>query len=416
MQPVSQPNQMELYPEASKMPIFWATISATEKIVINQGGTSSGKSQAIMRILFYYAITIPELKIEIVGATIPKLVGDTLEIAETLHRKNAAIAKSVQKYISHPHTFFFKNGSKIIFKSYETAKDADGPKRDILYISEARNFEWATVQQLIKRTKRKVFIDYNPVELFHVHDRIINCPVNKNGTKEYPSVKVIRSWHIHNHFISQENHDSIENIADKELWKAYARGLTAKVSGMVYPAWHKIDYFPECKEIVWGLDLGYTNDPTVVTKCGIAPIGIPYDYVFQELCYAPGIASGHIAKLMYEHGYKFGQPCYMDHDNAIQRELRQLRIVAVKAVKGKGCIAARVLHLRSRRCAYTADSSNITEELGRYMFYVDKDGKITNEPKEGWDHAMNSCEYAAFSHAVRTGLIKGYAIEENQNQ
>ena len=47
------------------------------------------------------------------------------------------------------------------------------------------------------------------------------------------------------------------------------------------------------------------------------------------------------------------------------------------------------------------------------MFYSDKDGKITNEPKEGFDHAMNACEYGAFSHAIRTGLIKGYAIEDD---
>lgn len=404
---------VELYPEASKMPVFWATLQAKEKIVVNQGGTSSGKSQGIIRALFFYAINYPELKIEVVGATVPKLVGDTLEIAVSLIRKNEIIRSKVMQYNITNRTFHFFNGSKIIFKSYETAKDADGPKRDILYISEARNFEWATAEQLIKRTKMKVYIDYNPVEMFWCHDKIINCPVGRNGNKEYPSVKVIRSWHIHNNFISQENHDSIENIADKEMWKAYARGLTARVSGMVYPGWEMIEDFPECREVVWGMDLGYTNDPTVVVKVGIGPVGLPYDYVFEELCYVPGIASGAIAKQMVDYGYLFGQPAYMDHDNTVQRELRSLRIVAVKATKGKGCIAARVLHLRTKRCAYTRKSENIHMERQRYMFYSDKDGKITNEPKEGFDHAMNACEYGAFSHAIRTGLIKGYAIEDD---
>lgn len=413
-------NGLELYPKSAKMPLYWENLQASEKIVINQGGTSSGKSQALIRILFYYAITYPDLKIEVVGATVPKLTGDTLEIAEHLAHKNPVLKSRISKYNITNRTFYFTNGSKIIFKSYETAKDADGPKRDILYISEARNFEWATAEQLIKRTKQKVFIDYNPVEVFWAHDKIINCPVGKNGKKEYPSVRVIRSWHIHNNFISEENHESIENIADTELWKAYARGLTAKVSGMVYPNWVMIPEFPLCEQVVWGTDLGYTNDPTVVVKVGIKSyimqdgkkVYLPYDYVFEELCYAPGIASGHIAKLMYDYGYKFGEPMYMDHDNTVQRELRQLRIVAVKAVKGKGCIAARVLHLRSRRCAYTAKSANIKDELKRYMFYSDKDGKITNEPKEGFDHAMNACEYGGFSHAVRTGLIKGFTQED----
>ena len=56
-----------------------------------------------------------------------------------------------------------------------------------------------------------------------------------------------------------------------------------------------------------------------------------------------------IAQILNENGYKFGQPVYIDHDQAMQRELRQLRIVAVKAQKGKGSVSARVLHLRTKR-------------------------------------------------------------------
>lgn len=412
---------IDLYPESAKMPVFWATINAKEKIVVNQGGTYSGKSQAIIRVLFYYALTVPNIKIEVVGASIPKLTGDTLEIALHLFESNPIINARVIQYNASNRTFFFDNGAKMLFKSYATAKDGDGPKRDILYISEARNFSWACVEQLIKRTKRKIYIDYNPVELFWCHERIINCQLNKKGNKEYPSVKVLRSWHIHNQFISQDIHDSIENILDAELWKAYARGLTARVSGMVYPNWEVIEAFPLCDEIVWGMDLGFTNDPTVLVKTGINPyyydangakVKMQYDYIFEELSYTPGIASGQIAKLLNEYGYKFGQPVYMDHSNTIQRELRALRIVAVKANKGPGCIAARILHLRTRRVAYTRKSENINEERKKYMFFSDKDGKITNEPNEGNDHAMNACEYASFSHAIRTGLIKGWADTE----
>ena len=421
----SEVEGQELYPEAAKMPLFWATLSAQEKIVVNQGGTYSGKSQAIIRVIFFLCIMYQRIKAEVVGATIPKLVGDTLEIAQGLAEQNPIIRSYIKQYNASTRTFILTNGSKIIFKSYTTAKDADGPKRDILYISEARNMLFSCVQQLIKRTKRKVYIDYNPVEQFWCHDKIINCQPNAKGFKEYPSVKVIRSWHIHNRFISKEIHDSIENILDKELWKAYARGLTARVSGMVYPHWAMIQEFPLCEDVIWGMDLGFSVDPTVVVKVALKPYIVhqidglpvkeylPFDYVFQELCYAPGLTSGHVHKLMVEHGYKFGQPLYMDHVNSMQRELRQLRIVAVKAVKGPGCIPARVLHLRTRRVGYTVSSENITEERSRYMFFEDKDGKITNEPKEGNDHAMNACEYAAFSHAIRNNEIKGFKFNEN---
>lgn len=412
---------VELYPEAAKMPLFWANLAAEEKIIVNQGGTFSGKSHGLIRVLFFFAIYYPDIKIEIVGATVPKLTGDTLEIAEDIAQKNLHIKDCISKYNITNRTFYFRNGSKIIFKSYEFARDADGPKRDILYISEARNFEWATAEQLIKRTKWKVFIDYNPVETFWCHDKIINCPVGPSGKKEYNSVKVIRSWHIHNNFISAEKHEEIENIADKEMHKAYARGLTATLSGMVYPNWDQIETFPLCTKIIWGMDIGYTNDPTVVVKIGMDPytvdeagnkIPLPYDYIFEELCYTPGIVEAEIARTMVDYGYNFGDPLYMDHDKSIRRNLRAIRIVAVFAVKGQGSIAARVLHLKSKRCAYTKKSVNIHEERKRYMFHVDKDGHILNEPKKGFDHAMNACEYGAFSFAVRHGLIKGYVVEE----
>lgn len=425
-EPETEQEGIDLFPEAAKMPVFWATLAAVEKIVINQGGTYSGKSQAIIRVLFYWCLVYPYLKVEVVGATLPKLEGDTLEIALELVEKNQVLKASIRQYNASKRIFFFRNGSKMIFKSYTTAKDADGPKRDVLYISEARNMLFSCVQQLMKRTKRKIYIDYNPVEQFWCHDKIINCPVNDKGFKEYPSVRVIRSWHVHNKFISKEVHDSIENILDRELWKAYARGLTARTSGMVYPGWVMIEKMPvHCEKFIWGLDIGYSNDPTVVVKVGLKPHifhekdgqkikeYLPYDYVLQELTYAPGLTAGHIAKTMVEHGYNFGEPLYMDHDNSLQRELRGLRIVAVKAVKSKGCIAARVLHLRTRRVAYTKDSTNMHEERARYMFFEDKDGKITNEPKEGNDHAMNAAEYATFTHAIRNREIKDFKFNEN---
>jgi phage terminase large subunit len=194
-------------------------------------------------------------------------------------------------------------------------------------------------------------------------------------------------------------HEKTENIKDKELWRVYARGMTGKLSGSVYH-WNSVDAFPtNCKRIVWGLDIGWTNDPTVLTKIAIAPVGLDYDYVFQELSYAPGISAGYINQLLIENGYKFGQPVYMDHSNPLKKQLRSLRIVAVNAEKGKGSVEARVLHLRSNRCAYTKDSENISMELSKYVF-LEVNGELRNQPIGTNNHAMNSCEYGAYTDYV----------------
>lgn len=406
---------IEIYPEAKKMPLFWANILANEKIVINQGGTYSGKSQSLVRAVFLHAIREPNLKCEVASTTIPKLVSDTLEISLLLASTNPVIKSYLKSYHATRRIFTFKNGSKILFNSYEKAITADGPKRDVLYLSEARNFEWATAYQLIKRTNKKVYIDYNPVAQFWVHDYIINCVPNKRGKKEFNSVKVIRSWHIHNNFISEEKHEEIENINDPELFKAYARGLTAKVTGLCYPNWVEVGSFPDTEDCIWGIDFGYTNDPTAIIKVAINQYvgGVKYDYIFKELSYAPGIPSGMIAQILNENGYKFGQPVYIDHDQAMQRELRQLRIVAVKAQKGKGSVSARVLHLRTKRIGYIGD--NIKNEVRRYSFLQKEDGSASNEPEDRFNHTMDASGYAAFTHAIRNGLIR-YSGEETDEQ
>lgn len=400
---------IDLFPEAAKMPLFWANLTAPERIIINQGGTYSTKSQSIIRVLFYYAYVFDHIKIEVAATTIPKLSSDTLEIALHIARTNPVIKAAISSYHITKRVFTFKNGSRMIFNSYEKAISADGPKRDIIYLSEARNFPWPTAYQLMKRTHRKIFIDFNPVAEFWVHDKIIRQKTNKNGTIEFPSVKVIRSWHIHNNFISQEKHDEIENMNDRELWKAYARGLTAKVSGLCYPDWREVSQFPATDNVIWGLDLGFTNDPTALVKCAINEVvdGVRYDYIFEELSYTPGIPTGMIYQLLKENNYKFGQPVYMEHNNAIQRELRALRVVAVKAEKGKGSVSAGVLHMRTKKVGYIGE--NIKEECRRYSFLEKKDtGSPSNEPEDRYNHCMDSCRYAAFTHAIRNGLIKGF--------
>src|SRR5690606_20785715 len=105
---------VDLYPEAAKMPIFWATLLAEEKIVINQGGTSSGKSQAIIRVLMLYCLQVKNIKVEVVAATVPKLMGDTLEIAEHIYRTNHLINSQVRQFKETNHTFYFKNGARLI--------------------------------------------------------------------------------------------------------------------------------------------------------------------------------------------------------------------------------------------------------------------------------------------------------------
>ncbi len=412
---LEQDTGVNLFPEADRMPIFWANLTAQERIVINQGGMYSGKSHAIMRVLFFYACYYPDLVIDVVANSVPKLKEDTMHIAEGIVAKNYTIQDSLAvPFNKTDRVYHFKNGSRINFKSYENSELAEGAKRDILYINEARRIDWATAFLLIKRTNKKVFIDYNPVSAFWAHDELINCP-EVNGKKQFPSVKVIRSWHIHNHFISDEKHEEIESIADPELWKAYARGLTAQISGIVYPNWVEIPTFPtDARSIIWGIDLGFTNDPTVILKIAMDYGG--FDFIIEEYGYAPGIPAGDMGHIMFENGYKRGQPAYMDHNKAIKRQLRALGITAVHALKGGTSVEAGILHVRTKKVAYTSTSTNLKHEVRRHSFLLDKNGKTTNKPEHQHSHGPSAARYGIFTHDVRNGKVKGYSHSSDEEE
>lgn len=409
---IQELEEVDLFPETDRMPLYWANLCSPNKITIDQGGTYSGKTESIMRVLFTLAILRPNTIIHVVANSIPKLKEDSMQVADRIYRGNPLVRFYLLGDINKSdREYTFRNGSTISFKSYETAEQADGPKRDILYINEARRVSWDVAKLLILRTNWKVFIDYNPVARFWAHDEIIYCP-EINGEKEFPDVNVIRSWHIHNHFIPKEKHDEIERIADPEMKKAYARGLTAALHGLVYPGWTKLPkgYIDAAPDVIWGVDLGFTNDPTVILKCALNYKG--YDYIFQSFGYAPGIPTGDMAHIMKEQGgYKFGQPCYIDHNIAVRRELRQLRIVAVHAFKPKGSVYQGILHLRTKKVGFIQEDGNLLtygleHEIRRHSFAIDKNGKTMNEPEHQYSHGPSAARYAAYTHAVRHGLIR----------
>lgn len=415
------PGDVELFPEAQKMPLYWENMFAEEKIVVDQGGMYSGKTEAILRVLFTLMVVYPNLIIHIVANTLTKLREDAMQVADRIYKRNSLIRhfligdinKSELKYTA-------RNGSTMLFKSYETAAEAEGAKRDILYLTEARRIEWEIAYLLIKRTNWRVFIDYNPVARFWCHDNLINCP-EINGVKEFPSVKVIRSWHIHNQFIPKEKHEEIENIADPELWKAYARGLTAQLTGLVFPKVAKVPrgFTDGATDVCWGVDLGFTNDPTVMIK--ICKNWKGYDYVFKAFGYAAGIPSGDMAHTVKEDGqYRRGEVLYMDHNKTVRRELRACGITAVHAFKAEGEVMQGILHIRKKKCAFEdeglrPDEYGLEFELRRHSFAT-KDGKTLNKTEHKYSHGPRAIIYGCYSDAVRTGHLKRDANKETTEE
>jgi phage terminase large subunit len=393
-------NEIKLFAE-EKSPLYWANLFAQEKIIVNQGGTSSGKTEAIIRVLFTVAILCPDYIITVISDTIPKLKEDALRIAKRV-AKLPEVRIFITDYNSTDRVFTFSNGSIIEFKSFEDEEAAKGGKRHVLYVVECTRITYGVFYQADLRTSVRTYVCYNPTAEYFIHDKVIN---NK---EEFVSVKVIRSWHIHNPYLTKEQHDRIERIQDPQLFKVYARGLTGILTGTIYPGWLPVDEFTWTDGVLWYCDWGFsekeTADPTAFGRVAFHPKESEFDFVADELGHARGLPVSEVAKIFKEAGYKSGQPCYCDHSPENIRELRLHGIFAFPAAKGPGSVTSGILFMRNKKIAYTSRSENIKEELRKYKF-MEIEGIVTNTPIDEWNHQMDGIRYACHTHSLRTGQL-----------
>jgi len=381
-------------------PVFHANFNATEKIVINQGGTSSSKTYSIMQLLFLKAITTPKLRITVTGESIPNLKKGAYRDAQSILNDTKDLKVFLKSWNQTDRIFHFTNGSFIEFITNETEQAAKSGKRDLLFMNEANGVNYMIFWQLAMRTEGQIYIDYNPSAPFWAHEQLIGT----NGDNDLSaSVRLIISDHRHNTFLSESQHKAIEGIKDKDLWQVYARGKTGNLIGLVYPNWRVIpdEDFPE-QDFIIGLDFGYTNDPTAMVK--ITWIG---DNVFvKELAYSPGLSAKELSVILKANGVHDSSIwLFTEHDPDMAAQLRTLGFYCQPAKKGPGSIMAGISKLKEFNVFYTASSKNLMMEQKRYMWEIDKTtGKPTNSPIDSYNHLMDAIRYGVYTHFYRKGL------------
>ena len=209
--------------------VFKSNYSATDKVVVNQGGSSSGKTYSILQVLFLRAIEHPRSVTTIVGETIPNLKSGALRDAQTIVANSPILTKLIASYNATDRVYTLYNGSVLEFKSYETSQSAKSGKRQFLFVNEANGISYEVWNELYLRTTIQAFIDYNPNAEFWVHEKIIG----KDG------VRLFISDHRHNPYVLPAIREKIEGLKDidLELWKVYARGRTGRIEGLVFRNW-----------------------------------------------------------------------------------------------------------------------------------------------------------------------------------
>jgi len=379
--------------------IFDRNYHSTAEVIVNQGGTSSGKTYSILQVLCLKAIGENDQVISVVGQDVPNLKSGALRDMQTIVASSPDIQSWIKGYNASDRIYTFHNGSIIEFKSYQDSQDAKSGKRDYFFLNEANGISYEIYSELAMRTKKKVFIDYNPNARFWVHDKLIG----KEG------VELIISDHRHNPFLPDIIRKKIEAIRseDEELWKVYARGMTGKIEGLIYRNWGTIGTIPSDAQLIgMGLDFGFTNDPTACV--------LVYRYngelIIDELLYHKGYTNQDISEFFTQSG--INKSVSIVADSAEPKSIEELRRMGWRiegANKGKDSILNGIDILKRFRFNVTNRSSNILKELNAYK-WKEKDGNATNVPIDSFNHGMDALRYLALNKLAEKNRGK-YAIQ-----
>lgn len=363
--------------------VFLSNRNAETDIIINQGGTSSGKTYSILQNLFLHAIENDRCIITVAGQDIPNLKVGPIRDAHNIVDNTEGLSNYILEYNKSDRVFTFVNGSIIEFKSYDDAQDAKQGKRDYLFLNEANGVDKIIWDELYIRTKKKSYIDYNPNNEFWVHTDLIGKP----------NVTLIISDHRHNTFLDQKIHDKIEAIEDPELYKVYARGLTGKLEGVIFRDYNVVSgVSPDAKLIGYGLDFGFSNDPTAL----VALYSQSGELIVDELIYERGLLNVRISDLMRELGVN-GR---IVADSAEPKSIAELSAYGWQiegAKKGPDSIRQSINTLKRYKLNVTQRSSNLKKELNGYKWKQNKDGKLDNEPVDFLNHAIDALRYASLN-------------------
>jgi phage terminase large subunit len=368
----------------NKPKYFFNLLHSKERVVIEQGGTSSGKTCTTLDVLFYIGIQEPNSVITVVGQDVPNLKKGAYRDAKYIWGNSPDYQLMYDKPNETDRIFKCKNGSIIEFTSYQDEQDAKSGKRDYLFINEANGISFDIYWQLAIRTKKRIFLDYNPNERFWAHDLI-----------NEPDTIFFRTWHVHNPFLTQEQHDRIEGIKDKELWEVYARGYTGKISGLIYTNWALCDELPkDYKKRYIGIDFGFTNDPTAIIDVRLSN----GELWVNEIAYSSGLLNTDIARILKDYGV--GSTTIIA-DSAEPKSIAELRSHGLNvepAKKGADSIKNGIDILKRYKINITKSSAGVRKEIGSYKYKVTRDGLTLNEPIDFYNHAMDAIRYVGLNY------------------
>ena len=375
-------------------PLFIKNWQAESKIVINQGGTRSGKTYSLLQLLIVKAFEHKGKVFTIVRKSLPSL-------KMTAYRDFFEILNNLDLYSETDHNksdyTYTLNGNLFEFVSLDQPQKKRGARRDFLFCNEANELTWEDFFQLLVRTTDKIWLDYNPSDSFHwIYDKLL----------VRDDVTYIQSTYKDNPFLEQTIVDEIERLqgTDDDYWRIYGLGERGLSRATVFQ--FKLVDDPKGQLVSFGLDFGFTNDPTSLVQ--VYKDGD--DLYIHEMMYHTQLTNSDISDKFSELGLTRYDEIWADsaEPKSIE-ELHRFGWNIKPTAKGADSIMAGIDILKRHKIYVTKGSDNTIREFQNYKWQEDKNGNLLNKPIDKFNHAIDAVRYATFNRLSKPNYGR-YAI------
>tara|TARA_Y100000114_G_C11761110_1_gene329797 strand:- start:1143 stop:2294 length:1152 start_codon:yes stop_codon:yes gene_type:complete len=376
--------------------VFKHLLKSNKKIIVEQGGTRSGKTYNILLwIIFSYCtqntnkiITICRKSFPSLRATVMRDFLDILKIHKMYNEINHNKSSSEYKLYNN----------LVEFISLDEPQKVRGRKRDVLFINEANELYFEDWQQLLFRTNEKIILDYNPSDEYSwIYDKVI--------TRDDADFYI--TTYKDNTFLEQALIKEIERLkeTDPQYWQIYGLGQKGVSKSTIFN--YEESNIPDDAEFLsMGVDYGYTNDPTAhisVYKKGHNLYA--QEHLYKTMMTAEDIHS-HFKLLNVGDKIIYSDSSEPRLNDYLRRTGWNIR----PTVKGRDSIIAGIDLLKRYKLYVTPDSKNLIQEFRNYKWSEDKTGKLTNIPIDKHNHLLDSLRYATFNILSKPNFGK-YAIQ-----
>ena len=373
--------------------VYKHLLNSDKKIIVEQGGTRSGKTYNILLwIIFEYCANNNNKVITICRKSFPSLRATVLRDFMGILQSHKIYSELFHNKSNSEYHLF---NNLVEFISLDQPTKIRGRKRDLLFINEGNELFFEDWQQLVFRTQERIVLDFNPSDEYHwIYDKVL----------PREDCAFFKTTYLDNPFVEDSIKEEIERLrdTDEQYWQIYGLGQRAASRSTIFKYSETVLIPVDENLIAYGMDFGYSNDPS--TLVSVYTLG--HDLYIKEHLYRTQMTTSDINQFLKEEKL-LSNPIYADSaEPRLISELRTMGHNIFPSIKGKDSVNAGIDLLKRYKIHIVSTSTNAISEFRNYKWKEDKAGMLTNTPEDKHNHIIDPCRYATYSILSRPNFGK----------